>query len=230
LIGSKVVMPAIVLAALVFAAVPLAIALNGSGDENGTTDTNDNGLVSVKGKVTAFLYGDDHDDEQNETNESCDHDWDHDANETHDGNYTHHDGNCTRDDDNETDYDHDDNETDYDHDDNETDYDHENKTNHTERVCAFVIDNETIVEFGPWWYWLMQNVTVTDVVHVGDMVNVTGEWENDTEDGMNVLEAWKIVNDTTGDVITIKEEGRPPWAGSPKALGFDPWPPSDEDE
>jgi hypothetical protein len=47
---------------------------------------------------------------------------------------------------------------------------------------------------------------------------------------MNVLEAWKIVNDTTGDVITIKEEGRPPWAGGPKALGFDPWPPSDEDE
>jgi len=61
-------------------------------------------------------------------------------------------------------------------------------------------------------------------------VNVTGEWENDTEDGMNVLGAWKIVNDTTGDVLTIKEEGRPPWAGGPKALGFDPWPPSDEDE
>jgi len=231
-------MPAIVLAALVFAAVPIAIALNGSGDENGTTDTTDNGLVSVKGKVTAFLYGDDHEDEQNDTNEGCDHDWDHDANETdhndnetHDGgNYTHDDGNCTRDDDNETDYDHDDNETEYDHDDNETEYDHENNTKHPERVCAFVIDNETIVEFGPWWYWLMQDVNVTDVVHVGDMVNVTGEWENETEDGMNVLEAWKIVNDTTGDVLTIKEEGRPPWAGGPEALGFDPWPPSDEDE
>lgn len=108
---------------------------------------------------------------------------------------------------------------------NETDDHNESQEG---RVCAFVIDNETIVEFGPWWYWTAQNTTVTDVVHVGDMVNVTGEFED--EDGVTVLEAWHIDNLTTGDELTIKEEGRPPWAGGPKGLGIDPWPPSDEDE
>jgi hypothetical protein len=28
----------------------------------------------------------------------------------------------------------------------------------------------------------------------------------------------------TDDELTMKEEGRPPWAGGPKALGIDPWP------
>jgi len=108
---------------------------------------------------------------------------------------------------------------------NETDYDNDTGKG---RACAFVIDNETVVEFGPWWYWMVQNVTVADIVHVGDIVNVTGELEDG--DGASVLEAWHIENLTTGEQLTIKEEGRPPWAGGPKGLGIDPWPPSDEDE
>ena len=113
---------------------------------------------------------------------------------------------------------------------NETDDDDnasaKNKT-HEPRLCAFVIDNETVVTFGPWWYWTVQNVTVADVVHLNDTVNVTGVLEE--EDGMTVLCAWCIENETTGDELTITGEGRPPWAGGPKALGIDPWPPSDED-
>jgi hypothetical protein len=60
------------------------------------------------------------------------------------------------------------------------------------------------------------------------MVNVTGEWCD--EDDMTVLSAWYIGNETTDEDITIKEEGRPPWAGGPKALGIVPWPPDFEDE
>jgi hypothetical protein len=100
-----------------------------------------------------------------------------------------------------------------------------NKT-HEPRLCAFVLDNETVVTFGPWWYWTVQNVTVADVVRLNDTVNVTGEIEE--EDGMTVLSAWHIKNVTTGDELTIREEGRPPWAGGPKALGIDPWPMSND--
>lgn len=96
------------------------------------------------------------------------------------------------------------------------------------RVSAFVIDNSTVVTFGPWWYWVYNGTNITDVVHVGDEVNVTGELED--ENGTAVLEAWHIENITTGAELTIKEEGRPPWAGGPKGLGIDPWPPSDEDD
>ena len=87
---------------------------------------------------------------------------------------------------------------------------------------GFVIDNETMVTFGPWWYWMVQDVTVADVVHLNDTVNVTGVLEE--EDGKTVLCAWSIENSTTGDELTIREEGRPPWAGGPQALGIDPWP------
>jgi len=111
-------------------------------------------------------------------------------------------------------------------DDSQTDQDHED--NEVSRACAFVIDNSTVVEFGPWWYWMNQTVNVTSVVHVGDMVNVTGELER--EDNTTVLEAWHIDNLTTGKELTIKEEGRPPWAGGPKGLAIYPWPPSDEDD
>jgi len=117
------------------------------------------------------------------------------------------------------------NETD---DDDDLDDMNEKEKTHEARVCAFVLDNETIVTFGPWWYWLVQDVNVTDVVRVGDLVNVTGELEE--EDGVTVLCAWHIGNETTEEDLTIREEGRPPWAGGPKALGIDPWPPSDEDE
>lgn len=121
------------------------------------------------------------------------------------------------------------------HEANDTD-DHEaNDSDHNEtehgnmtRVCAFVIDNSTIVEFGPWWYWMYNGTNITDVVHIGDVVNVTGELED--EDDTSVLEAWHIANLTTGTELTIKEEGRPPWAGGPKGLGINPWPPSDEDD
>ena len=101
----------------------------------------------------------------------------------------------------------------------------EKEKTHEARVCAFVLDNKTIVTFGPWWYWLVQDVNVTDIVEVGDLVNVTGELEE--EDGVTVLCAWHIGNETTGEELTIREEGRPPWAGGPKALGIDPWPPSE---
>lgn len=115
-----------------------------------------------------------------------------------------------------------------DEDDDDLDEIHEKNKTHEARICAFVLDNETIVTFGPWWYWTVQKVNVTDVVHLNDTVNVTGELEN--EDEMNVLSAWSIDNLTTGDKLTIREEGRPPWAGGPKALGIDPWPLSEEDD
>jgi len=97
--------------------------------------------------------------------------------------------------------------------------------NGKERVSAFVIDNETVVVFGPWWYWMAENFSMTDFISIGDEVNVTGEFEQE-KDGTTVLMAWHIVNLTTDEELTIKEEGRPPWAGGPKGLGIDPWPPS----
>jgi len=119
---------------------------------------------------------------------------------------------------------------------NETDdMDGDNETDDREgdwdkpRLCAFVLDNDTMVTFGPWWYWMFVNVNITDVVHIGDEVNVTGEMYEDDE-GNKTLEAWHIDNLTTGQELTIKEEGRPPWAGGPKALGISPWPPSDEED
>ncbi|MBN1677067.1 MAG: hypothetical protein JW880_00870 [Candidatus Thermoplasmatota archaeon] len=95
-------------------------------------------------------------------------------------------------------------------------------------VTAFVIDDEVMVEFGPWWYWAYLGVNMTDFLEVGDEVNVTGEWE-EPEDDMKLLCAWHIDNLTTDEQLTIKEEGRPPWAGGPKALGIDPWPSSKKD-
>jgi hypothetical protein len=97
------------------------------------------------------------------------------------------------------------------------------------RLCAFVIDDEIVVEFGPWWYWMYVGINITDVVHIGDEVNVTGEMYEDDE-GNKYLDAWHIENLSTDEELTIKEEGRPPWAGGPKALGISPWPPSDEED
>ena len=114
-----------------------------------------------------------------------------------------------------------------DYEENETDDDDSNETAKM-RVCAFVIDNSTIVSFGPWWYWVYNGTNITDFVHIDDEVNVTGMLEE--EDGTAFLEAWHIENLTTDEELTIKEEGRPPWAGGPKGLGIDPWPLSDEDD
>ena len=106
-----------------------------------------------------------------------------------------------------------------------------------DRAGAFILNTtdgtEYYVEFGPWWYWETQNWTVRDVVTdeavtYGHLINVTGELHE--KDGVLVLEAWTITNETTGDEITIKVEGCPPWAGGPKELGVEPWPPSDEDD
>ncbi len=161
----KLTLPAIAIAALVLTATPLAIALNDGQDEVNPD------LVTVEGIVTAFLY-DDHDDADDEVVRTM--------------------------------------------------------SAHPDIPTAFLIDDQTAVKFGPWWYWMVQDTDVTDVVAVGDMVKVTGEPE--VEDGLEVLCAWHIENLTTGEELTIKEEGRPPWAGGPKALGIDPWPPSDEDD
>jgi len=90
-------------------------------------------------------------------------------------------------------------------------------------ATAFVIDDEVMVTFGPWWYWMYTGFNMSEFVEVGDEVNVTGEWE-EHEDGSNELCAWHIENLTTDEELTIKEEGRPPWAGGPKALGINPWP------
>jgi len=96
-------------------------------------------------------------------------------------------------------------------------------------VTAFVIDDEVMVGFGPWWYWMYIGFDMAEFLEVGDEVEVTGEWE-EHEDGSTVLCAWHIDNLTTDEQLTIKEEGRPPWAGGPKALGIDPWPSSLVDE
>lgn len=101
-----------------------------------------------------------------------------------------------------------------------------------ERAGAFMLetdDGEMIrVEFGPWWYWETQEITVRDIVGVGDEVNVTGELVE--EDDVAVMEAWVIKNLDTGEEITIKVEGCPPWAGGPIKLGIEPWPPSEEED
>lgn len=194
LLARKFALSAILVAALVLSAAPIAIALKHSSNLAATSEPDekddDNETISVTGTVTAFLY----------------------------------------DDDNETDQEHDDtNAADQDHDGQSvTEEEHEYDADDVERVCAFVIDNSTVVEFGPWWYWMNQSVNITSVIHVGDIVNVTGELED--EDNMTVLEAWHIDNLTTGAELTIKEEGRPLWAGGPKGLGIVPWPPSDEDD
>lgn len=101
-----------------------------------------------------------------------------------------------------------------------------------ERAGAFMLetdDGEMIrVEFGPWWYWETQEITVRDIIEVGDEVNVTGELVE--EDDVTVMEAWVIKNLDTGEDITIKVEGCPPWAGGPIKLGIEPWPPSEEED
>jgi hypothetical protein len=99
--------------------------------------------------------------------------------------------------------------------------------NETKRVNAFVIDDNITVTFGPWWYWEWLGFNWTDFIEIGDNVNVTGEWEDDNS---TILCAWHISNLTTDEELTIKEEGRPPWAGGPKALGIDPWPLSKLDD
>jgi hypothetical protein len=106
-----------------------------------------------------------------------------------------------------------------------------------DRAGAFILEKldgeEVLVEFGPWWYWdwVADNngTTVRDVIAVGDRANVTGDLETE-DDGTVVLGAWKITNSETGQEVTIKEEACPPWAGGPKELGINPWPPSHEDE
>ena len=171
MLSPRFIMPAIAIAALVFAAAPLTLAIrsmNGSGSGDPIDEGQTDEYTWVNGTVTAFLYDD------------------------------------------ETDH--------------EDDTGHEGK----DRVRAFVVDNLTVVELGPWWYWEHEQIDITDVVRVGDLVNVTGELGE--EDGVQVIEAWHIDNITTGQELTIKEEGRPPWAGGPKGLGVDPWPPSEEDD
>jgi len=167
----------IVVALALGGAAPVAIALAANNDGSPHDD-----LVSVRGRVTAFVYDDeDVDDDQDDTDDDID-----------EARIMSLDG--------------------------------KNKIPSEMKVTAFVIDNETMVECGPWWYWVWKGVNITDFVHIGDWVNVTGELEEDEEDGMDVLSAWHIENITTDDELTIKEEGRPPWAGGPKALGIDPWP------
>ncbi len=187
-------MPVFVLAVLVVAAAPATLAVKSALDSDSDADS----LVSVVGKVTAYVTDDDE-----YENETDDHD-----NETHDA----------EDDDG---LDEIEDAMILSHRDNDT------ERHHAKVITAFVIDNETIVACGPWWYWAVQETNITDVVHIGDIVNVTGEMEDG--DGAHVLCAWKIVNETTGEELTIKEEGRPPWAGGPKALVLLPWP-SEEDE
>ncbi|MGQ9588509.1 MAG: hypothetical protein ACUVT7_09050, partial [Thermoplasmata archaeon] len=174
--GSKYIMPALVVAALVFAAAPAAIALTNSMNSTGS-DTDD--LVSIEGKVTAFLYDDQDDDQEDDMDD---------------------DQNDVEDEQNEAD--------DIDEDAAETSSVRE-KVPEELKVCAFVIDDKYLVEFGPWWYWMTQSPNVTDVVHVGDTVNVTGELYED-DDGTMIIEAWHIKNVTTGEELTIKEAGWPP--------------------
>ena len=108
---------------------------------------------------------------------------------------------------------------DEDDDDDEDDEDEKNEM----RADYFVIENDTYVEFGPWWYWSVGTPNVTSIVNVGDEVNVTGKIEHDGD--ITIISAWIIENLTTGQKLTIKEEGAPSWAGGPKAFGIDPWPP-----
>lgn len=173
--GPRFAVPAIVIAALAIAAVPVAIAL----DEYVFDD--DEAIVTVEGTVTEYVCCKEYLDDETD---GCD---------------------CDACDD---------------------------------RAGAFILvaddGTEYLVEFGPWWYWDAQETTVRDVVtdeaitH-DHLINVTGELRED-EEGVLVLEAWIIRNEETGEEITIKVEGCPPWAGGPKDLGVEPWPPSDEDD
>lgn len=101
-----------------------------------------------------------------------------------------------------------------------------------ERAGAFMLETDDgemiMVQFGPWWYWETQEITVRDIIEVGDEVNVTGELVE--EEDLVIMEAWAIENLDTGDDITIKVEGCPPWAGGPIKLGIEPWPPSEEED
>lgn len=172
------------IAAVVLIATPLSIAIKANSSNSNPASENE-GLFSVQGVVTAFLY----DEDENETQAQDDSDDDmndSDEDEIEDAIIASLNGHKTGE--------------------------------RTAHVTAFVIDNKTVVEFGPWWYWAETTPNVTGVVHIGDLVNVTGETDGD-EDGA-VLDAFKIVDMTTGQTLTIKEEGRPPWAGSPKALDY----------
>ncbi len=91
------------------------------------------------------------------------------------------------------------------------------------RAEYFVIDDDIYVEFGPWWYWSVGTPNVTSIIDVGDEVKVTGIIVDDGD--TTIICAWTIENLTTGQKLTIKEEGAPSWAGGPKAFGIDPWPP-----
>jgi len=203
--GSKFGLSALVVVALAFSAIPIAVAVD-------SMTSNDGGLVTISGTVKAFVCCDDYEFD-NETDDAT-------IASVH-----------ADDDDDETD-DADDDANDIDDDDNET---CDNCTN--DRAGAFILEKldgeEVLVEFGPWWYWdwVADNngTTVRDVIAVGDRANVTGELTTDDNDSA-VLEAWKIQNADNGQEITIKEEACPPWAGGPKALGINPWPPSHEDE
>ncbi|MGD9963443.1 MAG: hypothetical protein AB7S97_06055 [Thermoplasmata archaeon] len=101
-----------------------------------------------------------------------------------------------------------------------------------ERAGAFMLETDDgemiMVQFGPWWYWETQEITVRDIIEVGDEVNVTGELVE--EEDLVIMEALAIENLDTGDDITIKVEGCPPWAGGPIKLGIEPWPPSEEED
>jgi hypothetical protein len=110
-----------------------------------------------------------------------------------------------------------------------------------DRAGAFILvaddGTEYFVEFGPWWYWdtveddgelTVRDVVTDKAIAEEDLIVVTGELHE--KDGVLVLEAWTITNGVTEKYVTIKVEGCPPWAGGPKELGVDPWPPSDEDE
>lgn len=191
MLSSKIVLSLVVIAALALVAAPVAYAVNDNLKAKDKGDDYDDGtcdeLVSVEGEVTAYIYDDceEYEDDLDDQNET--------------------------DDDDESD-------------DNETDDD----ANETMRIKAFVIDDNITVTFGPWWYWEWLGFNWTDFIEIGDNVNVTGEWEDD--DNSTVLCAWHISNLTTDEELTIKEEGRPPWAGGPKALGIDPWPLSKLDD
>lgn len=195
--SSKIVLPLVVIAALALVAAPVAYAVNDTLKAKDKGDDYDDDecaeLVSVEGEVTAYLYDDweEYEDDEDEVEED----------DFRDDLY-------------------DDDDEDEDDDDNET-----------KRIRAFVIDDDVIVTFGPWWYWEWLGFNWTDFVEVGDNVNVTGDWEvYDEENNTMVLCAWHISNLTTDEELTIKEEGRPPWAGGPKALGIDPWPLSELDD
>ncbi len=201
MLSSKIVLPLIFIAALALVAAPVAYAVNDSLKATQKDDDyDDEELVNVEGEVTAYLYDD----------------WEEYADD--------------EDDVEEDDIDDFRDDLDDDDDENETD-DEDDEDNETKRVKAFVIDDEIIVTFGPWWYWEWLGFNWTDFVEVGDNVNVTGDWEvYDEDNNTMVLGAWHISNLTTDEELTIKEEGRPPWAGGPKALGIDPWPLSKLDD